>query len=327
MPPLYNLIFELASLALGLAILIKLWRNPNKFHFIGFIVAVITTAAIELTGVREHHSYYYGDFLFTLDIAPVIVSFIGGTPRGVPLFICVDWAIIVFCLWRMGERLNVKWYLLPFVFGLFAVILDLALDPIAAGSKLVAQLGDPCESSTFLGNTEGVGYWVWCIPPPPGEFLFGVPLPNFYGWFLVISAFMYFYLIAHRYAYNSPIGTQLSTLFGITAASIALFWTLLNWFMAIDLGTSGWLLLGGLMLVGIGVLFRAGIDRKDYSVDWWALSVVVANLLFCVATYIAQLYGSLSTLLLICVSLCLLISVLLALWILIGKRLLGMPTP
>ena len=154
MPPVHNLIFEFASFALGLVILIKLWRDPNKFHFIGFIVAVLTTAAIELTGVREHHSYYYGEFLLTIDSVPAVVAVIGGTPRDVPLFICVDWAIIVFCLWRMGERLNVTWYLLPFVFGLFAVILDLALDPIAAGSRQVADIGIPCATSTVLGDTQ-----------------------------------------------------------------------------------------------------------------------------------------------------------------------------
>ncbi len=329
MPPIENLIFEFTSFALGLVILVKLWKNPNKFHLIGFAIAIITTASIELFGVRESNSYYYADFLINIDqLDPVVISAFGGTGRDFPLFIAVDWAVIVFVLWRMGTRLqNIKWYLRPLVFGLVAVILDLALDPVAAKSKLIPNMGDPCVTSTVFGAAEGVGHWVWCIPNTPSEFWLGVPVANFYGWFLVIAVFMTFYLAAHRYAYSLSTGIQFATLVAAMSASLIVFFTLLNWFLRIDFGISGWWILGGLLLAGVIALIRAGLDRPRYKVDWWALRVVGGNVLFCVATYIFQLMGLVSIKLVLLVALWLLVSVLITLWIQLGKRLIGLPYP
>lgn len=328
MIPFENLVFEIVSYAIALVILWKLARDPNRFHLIAFLVAIVTTATIELFGVRDGHGYYYGDFLLVITaVSPVVLDFFGTTGKDVPLVIAVDWAIIIFCLWRLGERLNLSWYWLPPLLAMLAVLLDFALDPIAASSRLVTTLGDNCTLATEAGTAEGIGYWVWCIPATPNQFWFGVPIQNFYGWFLVVAVFAYFLLIAHRATYTSSTGAQIAALLAAMASSIALFLLLLGRFLSIDFGIWGWTILGTLMFFGIVALFLAGKDRRSYDVDWWALIATIAIVLVSGFLYLFYLSTSVSTGLVIGVAASLVASVLLTLWLMFGKRLLGQPVP
>lgn len=71
--------------------MLKLARDPNRFHLIAFVVANTTTATIELFGVREGHGYYYGDFLSVIsEVSPLVLNFFGTTGRDVPFVIAVD---------------------------------------------------------------------------------------------------------------------------------------------------------------------------------------------------------------------------------------------
>ncbi len=327
MPPFEYLIFEFSSLILGAVILFKLWQESNKFHFLAFLVAVLMTTIVELTGIRDGHSYYYADeFLIVIPATINLANLVGGTGRDFPIFIAVDWAVIVYCLTRMGERLNVTWYLLPFVFGLLAVSLDMTLDPIAASSKLVPDLSVSCFASTQQGAAEGVGYWVWCIPDGPNQFFLGVPIQNFYGWFLVVAVYTYFQSIAYRHSYNEPWTQQVMTLLVTTSASISTFFLVLGYF--IDMGyVWGWWIWGALMAAGVFVLFRAGVNRTQYHFDIWAVIIVLANALFAVFAVVLQLWGSVSMELIVYCGLWLVFSLLLAAWILFGKRMLGQPYP
>ena len=328
MIPFENLVFELVSYAIALVIIWKLARDPNRFHLIAFFIAILTTATIELFGVREGHGYYYGDFLLVISaVSPVVLDFFGTTGRDVPLVIAVDWAIIIFCLWRLGERLNLTWYWVPPLLAMLAVILDFALDPIAASSRLINVLGDNCIESIRPGPAEGVGYWIWCIPATPNQFWFGVPIQNFYGWFLVVVVFVYFLLIAQRRTFSSSTGAQLAALIGAMVANDALFLLLLGRFLSIDLGIWGWTILGVLMLLGLIALVMAGKERRRYDTDWWALIATIAIVAVSVFLYLFYLIGSVSTALVIGVAASLLVSVLLTLWLLYGKRMLGHSVP
>lgn len=326
--PFENLVFELASYAIALAIIWKLARDPNRFHLITFFVAIVTTATIELFGVRDGHGYYYGDFLLVITaVSPVILDFFGTTGKDVPLVIAVDWAIIIFCLMRLGDRLNLTWYWLPPLLAMLAVILDFALDPIAASSRLITTLGDDCLASTAAGAAEGIGYWVWCIPDTPNQFWFGVPIQNFYGWFLVVAVFAYFLLMAKRSTFSSSTSAQLAALLGAMTASVALFLLLLGRFLTIDLGIWGWTILGTLMFFGIVALVKAGKERRDYSVDWWALIATLSIVVVSGFLYLFYLASSVSTALVVGVAASLVVSVALSLWLMFGKRLLGQSAP
>jgi hypothetical protein len=324
MPPVENLVFEFASLGLGIVVLTKLWNNTNKFHFLGFVFAMLMAAAVELTGVRETSSYHYGEYvIYIKELSPVVLGWLHGTGRDVPLFVCVDWAIILFCAWRLGERLNnLQWYLIPFVFGLIAVVLDFGLDPIASASRIVGQMQAPCVDPTLPpGPTEGVGYWVWCIGPDSTEKWHGVPLGNSYGWFLVVYVFSLFYSWVYKNDYLSSTAVQFKKLFLATAASLILFFTLLHYLLWLNIGTSGWLLLGLLLVGGVIALVLAGKDRSLYTIDWWSLIAVVSIILASVGTYIYKLQGH--PLLMVACGVCLIVSLFLTLWVMRGKHIFG----
>src|SRR5215831_12919856 len=142
MPPIENMVFELGSLAVGAGVLVYLWNQPNRFHFIGFFAAMAMTTVVEATGIRETNSYFYGDFLIWIH-----TKSIRGFDTNVPLFVPVCWAIVMFCFFRLDERLvNLKWWMRGLVFALIAVMFDLGLDPIASTSRLVAAVGAPCHA-------------------------------------------------------------------------------------------------------------------------------------------------------------------------------------
>lgn len=327
MPPINNILFEVFGLIFGIVILIKLWRDPNKFYFIAFLFAILMTTIVELTGIREQGSYYYDDFVFVIPATPNLANLVGGTGRDFPIFIAVQWAIIAYCLSRMVQKLNIRWYLAPLVCGFVAVSIDMALDPIAASSRLVSNIGDFCYGSTSVGAAEGVGYWVWCIAQnEPGQFWFGVPIQNFYAWFLVVAVFLYFQSIAYNSTYNSSWKFQFNALFTSMASSIATFFLALDYFL--NLGYQyGWIVWGTLMLSGVAVLVKAGMNRVNYEFDWWAYSVVIAAAIFSIMELVLQLRNTASTGMIILTLLWVLFSLLVSAWIILGKRMLGQPYP
>lgn len=321
------IIFEFAGLLLGLVVLVKLWQDPNKFHFLAFLFAVLMTTIVELTGIRDAHSYYYSEkFLIVLPEMTTFANLVGGTGREFPVFIAVDWAVIVYCLTRLGERLNIRWYLSPLVFGMLAVSIDMTMDPIAAASKLVPDLSVSCITSTQQGAAEGIGYWVWCIPDGPNQFFLGVPIQNFYGWFLVIAVYMYFQSIAYQQSYSSSWYQQLMVLAATTTASITTFLLLLGFFIALGY-LWGWWIWGALMAAGVIVLATAGVNRTAYNFDLWSVIVIIASSFFAILTVTVQLWGSVSTELIFYCGLWLIYTLLVSAWILFGKRMLGQPYP
>jgi drug/metabolite transporter (DMT)-like permease len=116
------------------------------------------------------------------------------------------------------------------------------------------------------------------------------------------------------------------TLLVTTSASISTFFLVLGYF--IDMGyVWGWWIWGALMAAGVFVLFRAGVNRTQYHFDIWAVIIVLANALFAVFAVVLQLWGSVSMELIVYCGLWLVFSLLLAAWILFGKRMLGQPYP
>ncbi len=114
-----------------------------------FIVSIFLLGLImEVLGVNYIHAYDYHGFLLM--------------PFGVPLAIPSGWAIIIFTSIQIIGRSNLSIVLYPFATAFFTLIIDIALDPVMAHA----------------------GVWVWKKGLQPSTDFMGIPLYNFWGWFL-----------------------------------------------------------------------------------------------------------------------------------------------
>ena len=133
------------------------------------------------------------------------------------------------------------------------------------------------------------------------------------------------YTTRNQNAYLKPAAWQIAALLGAVIGSLVVFFTLLQWLLHLNLGIAGWYLLAGLLLGGVIALASAGMNRSAYTFDWSALTSLISSVLLCVGLFIFVGIGS--PLLVGVVVLMLAVSTLLTLWVMLGKRLLGLPYP
>jgi hypothetical protein len=132
------------------------------------VVAVVYGVVLELLDMRIFRSYHYG---------PGTWWWIAEVPLYIPLL----WAAIAHSSMALSDRSGLPEPVRPFLDGLLAVLIDLAIDAIAIR----------------------VGLWHWGIPLDDGWF--GVPAGNLYAWMWV--AFWYGWttrLLRRRLAKGEP---------------------------------------------------------------------------------------------------------------------------
>ncbi|MCL5017207.1 MAG: carotenoid biosynthesis protein [Patescibacteria group bacterium] len=122
------------------------------------VLEIVSCAAfgmiLEIGNTYLSHAYYYSqDFL---------ISFFN-----VPLAIGFAWAVIIYCAMLLSDQYNIPWGLRPFMDAFTAVILDLAMDPVAIR----------------------LGFWHWSIPLD--QEWYGVPFENLVGWIFVVLSFSF----------------------------------------------------------------------------------------------------------------------------------------
>jgi hypothetical protein len=105
---------------------------------------------LEYGAIITFHAYVYGQFL--------IMIF-----GSVPLCIGVSWGMIIYTAMETSDRFGLPWYLRPILDALLALTIDLSMDAVAIR----------------------LGFWTWGQAGP----WFGVPLGNFYAWFIVVLGF------------------------------------------------------------------------------------------------------------------------------------------
>jgi uncharacterized membrane protein len=202
-------------------------------------------------------SYAYGKFL-------VMVA-------GVPIWISLGWGTIIYAALRTSERLGFPFWLVPISDGLLAVSLDLALDPVA----------------------EALGYWHWTLDKNVHGLatMFGVPLDNFLGWFMIVGGLSLTIRIAWRAAahYGNALWAELS--FAVVAVAVALGFALaLQAFF--DFLYARITPAGAFMLIfGIGGLVTVSQLpwlRRDQPLDGFALGIVAAMHVFLLFMSIAH---------------------------------------
>lgn len=110
---------------------------------------------LEILTIYIFQGYVYGRFLLMVGEAPLCIG--------------VGWAVIIYTFMELADTLPLNEWLKPLTTALFAVALDLWLDPISV--KL--------------------GFWTFIYANIPFSYVqwYGSPWLNFVGWFLVATIY------------------------------------------------------------------------------------------------------------------------------------------
>lgn len=150
-------IFELLTIGLFFACIWHAARQ-KKEKVIEIIFALVFGVFLEWMTIQQLEAYHYGEFFLMLDGAPICIG--------------LGWAVIIYSGMEFVKQLQMPDYARPFLVGLLALNLDLAMDAIAIR----------------------LGFWHWVIDL--NQQWFGVPWGNFWAWFIVVvsySGFLYWF--------------------------------------------------------------------------------------------------------------------------------------
>ena len=126
--------FELLTTFLFIACFWHAARQKNN-KVLELIFALIFGVFLEWMTIQQLEAYHYGDFFLMLDGAPICIG--------------LGWAVIIYSGMEFVKHLEMPDYARPFLVGMLALNLDLAMDAIAIG------LGCP-------GEISGRGISLWC---------------------------------------------------------------------------------------------------------------------------------------------------------------------
>lgn len=160
---LADLLTLLVSLML-LTVVIRKSKDPVVVLLEAFAFVFLYASVFENFAVVQGW-YVYGRSLLM----------IGDVPLSVPL---IEMCVLVTGLWLL-EKMQIPEWCKPFIVGLFGMLQDFSLDPIA-----VRQI--------FEGQAATTGRWTWLIQPWMVN-IYDIPVYNFPGWMLIMlyaSAFL-----------------------------------------------------------------------------------------------------------------------------------------
>ena len=161
-PVVSHYIIEIGAYIIALVLLWSAWKK-GRFWLLTLLTGIVYGVILEILNMSIFHTYTYGDFLVML-------------PGDLPLIVGVSWGMIIYAAMLTSTALGVVWWIRPFMDALLALMIDLALDPVAAN--------------------QGLCMWIWS--PEEKPFLFGVPPDNYFGWFFVAFGFSLFWYILGR---------------------------------------------------------------------------------------------------------------------------------
>ncbi len=262
MPSPAFVIFEVSVYLLGLLCLRHAWHRGLRFVS-ELLAGMAYGVVLEYATIQSFHSYTYGHFLVM----------VGGA---VPLCIGVSWGIIIYTAMATSDHQIGSGRLRPWADALLALLIDLSMDAVAIR----------------------LGFWTWGTPGP----WFGVPLGNFFGWFVVVASFSMLLRLSrqviHRGSRRSWIGVLLPIL--AVPVSVLILLVCLNLYGRIlSLGISAWLVLAT-FLVGSGIATLRGLWRSHPSsaLDGVILAVpLFFHVFFVTALFWAGIYRQLPVLL------------------------------
>ncbi|MFN8382574.1 MAG: carotenoid biosynthesis protein [Anaerolineales bacterium] len=159
MPNLYFILFEII-IYIQFALCLRHALKHGTANLLKLSFGILFGVTLELATIRQLNAYEYGRFLLMV--------------WDVPLCIGVAWSCIIYSVMEFSDSSSLPYWFRPFLDGLLALNIDLALDAVAIR----------------------FGFWDW------GQGLrlqyFGVPYANFWAWFWVIFSFSLGYRIFAR---------------------------------------------------------------------------------------------------------------------------------
>lgn len=161
-PVISHYLIEVGAYVVALVLLWSAWQK-GRYWLLTLLAGMVYGLILEALNMKAFHAYTYGDFLVML-------------PGDLPLVIGVSWGLIIYAAMLTAAALGVVWWIRPFIIALLALMIDFALDPVAAN--------------------QGLCMWIWA--PTEKAFFFGVPPDNFFGWFFVAFGFSLFWYILER---------------------------------------------------------------------------------------------------------------------------------
>lgn len=192
-------------------------------HVASLLAGMSYGVLLEYAAIQTFHAYRYGQFLVMIG--------------GVPLCIGLSWGTIIYTAMATSDQFGLPWYLRPIVDAMLALLIDLGMDAIAIR----------------------LGFWTWGAAGP----WFGVPLGNFYAWFLVVSGFSLVLRLARRSALagrRALLGDLAVVGVAVPLSVLGLVPVLRPYVALVSQGRAAWPLLGGLL--GTGALFALWAARR-----------------------------------------------------------------
>src|SRR3954471_19129577 len=252
MPETAFLLVEVGVYILAIGCLRHAWVR-GRSHLLGLVAGRIYGLLLEYGAIVTFHAYVYGQFLIM----------IFGV---VPLCIGVSWGLIIYTAMETSDRFALPWYLRPILDALLALTIDLSMDAIAIR----------------------LGFWTW---GRAGAW-FGVPLGNFYAWFIVVFGFSLLFRLGRLWSLGGPLallGDIAVAILAILLSVVGLSTLLRPYYALIAQGAWAWLmisvLLGGSALLAIWAARRT---RRDQPLDLVLLSVPVFFHVFAFGALLAR---------------------------------------
>jgi len=169
-----DIVTVLVSL-LVVAFIIRKARHPVPVILEGFAFVFLYAGLFENFAVVNGW-YVYGRSLLMF----------GDVPLSVPL---MEMDVFLVGLWLL-QKMDVPNWCKPFLLGLFGMLQDFSLDPVA-----VRQV--------FTVNGLTSGRWTWLLQPGMANILSTIPVYNFPGWMLIMMYATIYVLLGRRWFRHS----------------------------------------------------------------------------------------------------------------------------
>jgi len=201
----------------------------GKQFVLELLVSVVYGVLLEILTMVQLKYYYYGDFLIKIFDAPLAIG--------------IGWSVIIYTAMATTDKLGVAQKVRPFLVTLLALDIDLSMDAIAIRE----------------------GFWTWGV----NGWWFGVPLGNFFAWFIVVMSFSYF---IYHFRNNRKFPGYYPAVSMIISIVILL---VLDWIWVYHLPQqTHMIILGGMLFLSIGNVFQNYRQlKKDNELDWKVFSV------------------------------------------------------
>ena len=269
--------FEFGVYVLGAIVLTHAFRR-SRWEAMLLVTAMVCGFLLEWTNIRTSNMYFYGRFQWML----------ASCPDWVPACIAIAWACIVYSVMRTTALLPLSRAQRPLVCALLALVVDLALDPVAANSVITESVKAGCDvGGMAAGDAPGLRFWTWCVTGVyDAHTWYGVPLGNFFGWMAAIFGYTTAtFFVENRWPVRE-LGwlRQLACIGALVLVAAAATYTLLGLFglLAFKVGMPEWLIfalgLGPPAVVTIQMIPRV---RRETSPEWIPLLVPLFVFAFC----------------------------------------------